>query len=97
MPLAFDRDRADFTGLANPPGLEDRLCIDEVFHKAFVKLDEKGTEAAAATAVSMVLLGATTPQKGPQEFRADHPFLFFLRQVRSGLILFMGRVTDPGR
>src|SRR5438093_661901 len=62
---------------------------------AVVKLDEKGTEAAAATAVVMAPAGAAMPSKPPIEFRADHPFLFFLRDVRSGTILFMGRVSDP--
>jgi serpin B len=92
MPLAFDAARADFTGIAKPARAEDRLSIGEVFHKAFVKVDEKGTEAAAATAVSMVAGG---PPPKPVQFVADHPFLFFLRDRRTGLILFMGRVVDP--
>lgn len=95
MPLAFDRDHADFSGIANPPNPADRLYISKVFHKAFVKLDEKGTEAAAATAVVMARAGSAAPSKPPAEFRADHPFLFVLRDVRSGMILFMGRVNDP--
>ncbi len=95
MPLAFDRQKADFTGIASPPSPEERLFIGNVFHKAFVKVDEKGTEAAAATAVVMAEAAAALPGNGPQEFNADHPFLFFLRDVRSGLILFMGRVSDP--
>jgi len=89
MPLAFNPNNADFTGITTPS-----LSIDNVFHKAFVKLDEDGTEAAAATAVV-----AHTRRLGPPppkvEFHADHPFLFFLRDVRSGMILFMGRVSDP--
>jgi serpin B len=96
MPLAFDRAKADFTGIANPPNPADRLFIAKVFHKAFVKLDEKGTEAAAATAVVMARAGGAAPSKPPAEFKADHPFLFVLRQVKSGAILFMGRVSDPG-
>lgn len=95
MPLAFERLRADFTGIANPPKPEDRLYISKVFHKAFVKLDEKGTEAAAATAVVMARAGGAPPSTPPLEFKADHPFLFFLRDARSGMILFMGRVADP--
>jgi serpin B len=95
MPVAFDPEKADFTGIANPPSPADRLFISKVFHKAFVKLDEKGTEAAAATAVVMATRGAAAPTKPPSEFRADHPFLFFLRHVKSGAILFMGRVSDP--
>ncbi len=95
MPLAFDRAKADFTGIANPPSPEDRLYVSAVFHKAFVKMDEKGTEAAAATALPMARAGAALEPEQPQEFKADHPYLFFLRDVRSGLVLFMGRVLDP--
>ncbi len=95
MPLALTRGQADLTGIANPASPADRLFIAKVFHKAFVKVDEKGTEAAAATAVMGALAGAAPVQEQPKEFKADHPFLFFLRDLRSGLILFMGRVTDP--
>lgn len=94
MPLAFDRGKADFTGIADPPSPADRLFISQVFHKAFVKLDEKGTEAAAATAVVMARAGSAPPTN-LAEFKADHPFLFLLRHVPSGTILFMGRVSDP--
>lgn len=96
MTLAFDRGKADFTGIADPPSPADRLYISSVFHKAFVKLDEKGTEAAAATAVVMALAGAAPPAN-PAEFKADHPFLFLLRHVPSGTILFLGRVSDPAK
>jgi serpin B len=95
MKLAFERGQADFTGIANPKSPADRLYISQVFHKAFVKVDEKGTEAAAATAVVMARAGAAMPTEPPKEFKADHPFLFFLRDARSGMILFMGRVADP--
>jgi len=95
MPLAFDKAKADFTGIANPPSPADRLSIAQVFHKAFVKVDEKGTEAAAATAAPMAAAGAAPEPEKPAVFNADHPFLFFLRDVRSGMILFMGRVNDP--
>lgn len=93
MKLAFDRDKADFTGIANPPNPADRLYIGKVFHKAFVKVDEKGTEAAAATAVVMPKGGGMPPK--PVVFTADHPFLFFIRDHKTGLVLFMGRVEDP--
>jgi serpin B len=96
MPLAFDRDKADFTGMANPPSPRDRLVVGEVFHKAFVTVDELGTEAAAATAVVMPTAAAAPMRTAPPfEFRADHPFLFFIIDKSSGLILFMGRVSDP--
>jgi serpin B len=95
MPLAFDRHKADFTGIASPPSPDDRLFIAGAFHKAFIRVDEKGTEAAAATAVMAAVAGAAPQAAPPKEFKADHPFLFFLRDVRSGLVLFMGRVVDP--
>jgi serpin B len=91
---AFDRDRADFTGIADPPDPRDRLFISEVFHKAFVRTDEQGTEAAAATAVPMMRIGSAMPSR-PIPFVADHPFLFLIRDRASGLVLFMGRVSDP--
>jgi len=92
MPLAFDSARADFTGIAAPSDAADRLVLSDVFHRAFVRVDEKGTEAAAATAAVM---SARSLQAQPQAFNADHPFLFILRDVGTGTILFMGRVTDP--
>ncbi len=94
MPIAFDREKADFTGIANPPAKADRLVISQVFHKAFIKVDEKGTEAAAATSVNMARAGSAAPAK-PREFKADRPFLFVIRDNASGLVLFMGRVTNP--
>ena len=95
MAQAFSPQEADFTGMANPPDPSARHHISQVFHKAFVKLDEKGTEAAAATSVVMAMRSAMRPSREPKDFRADHPFLFFLRDSASGMILFMGRVSDP--
>jgi len=93
MPLAFDAERADFTGIATPPDPAQRLLISDVFHKAFVSVDEEGTEAAAATAVVM-MEGAGRPAE-PRSFVADHPFLFLIRDTRSRAILFLGRVVSP--
>jgi serpin B len=95
MPSAFDPNRADFTKMATPANPNERLNVDDVFHKAFVKLDEKGTEAAAATGVVMSSRGMDSKPPKPVEFKADHPFLFFIVDKDSGLILFMGRVTEP--
>jgi len=92
MPLAFSR-AADFTAMANPENADDRLHISKVFHKAFVKVDEKGTEAAAASAVVMTTEGAAAEPMA--RFDADHPFLFMIRDNQTGLVLFMGRVADP--
>jgi serpin B len=94
MPDAFEREKADFTGIANPADHRERLKIDKVFHKAFVKVDEKGTEAAAATAVVMAKGGGPPPAPA-LEFNADHPFLFAIVDKATGLVLFLGRVADP--
>lgn len=96
MKDAFALPKADFTGIANPPRADERLFIGDVFHKAFVKVDEKGTEAAAATAVVMEE-GAKAPAEPAFTFKADHPFLFVIRDNASGLVLFLGRVTDPSK
>jgi serpin B len=88
MPLAFSRD-ADFSGM---DGQLD-LHISAVIHKAFIQVDETGTEAAAATGTVMALTSAIS-RPSPQ-FRADHPFLFLIRDTQSGAILFLGRINDP--
>jgi serpin B len=97
MALAFDREAADFTGMANPRNAAQRLVITEVFHKGFVKVDEKGTEAAAASAVMMGETSAIAGGPPPLRIQVDHPFLFLIRDDASGLVLFLGRVTDPSR
>lgn len=88
---AFDATKADFTGMAPAT---DPIVLSEAFHKAFVAVDEKGTEAAAATAVS-ARAGGMPPSDPPIEFTADHPFLFLVRDSRSGAVLFMGRLSEP--
>jgi serpin B len=96
MPLAFDPERADFTGIHVPEDPLDQLFIDSVIHQANIDVDEKGTEAAAATAVVMATGGCTGP--GPAKtvtLRLDRPFVFLVRDVETGAILFMGRVVDP--
>ncbi|MEO7114031.1 MAG: serpin family protein [Polyangiaceae bacterium] len=92
MPTAFT-PKADFSGIS---AAHEGLLISEVVHKAYVDVDETGTEAAAATAV-MAVTGAAPPEVSPIAFRADHPFLFFLRDKTSGAILFAGRVSDPSK
>lgn len=82
---------ADFTGMA--PAAE-QIQLAEAFHKAFIALDEKGTEAAAATAVGM-RAGSAPPSDEPIPFKLDRPFLYFLRDTETGTILFMGRVEEP--
>jgi len=88
MADAFSDRRADFSGMT---GGRD-LYISHVLHKAFVEVNEEGTEAAAATAVVMALRGMPAP---PPLFRADRPFVFIIRDRGTGAILFMGRVANP--
>ena len=92
--LAFVRGRADLTGIANPADPDERLAIGDVYHQAFVCVDEKGTEAAAATGVSGVAPTAMAVEP-PREVRFDRPFWFVLRHLPSGASLFVGKVTDP--
>jgi serpin B len=87
MPEAFS-EQADFSGIT---GGKD-LFISAVVHKAFVDVNEEGTEAAAATGVVMRLTAAPAP---PPLFRADHPFIFLIRHKPSGSLLFLGRVARP--
>lgn len=90
MPDAFD-GQADFSGM---DGKRD-LFISDVVHKAFVDVYEEGTEAAAATGVIMMREAIFRPLNPPPIFRADHPFLFLIRDNHTGSILFLGRVTNP--
>jgi serpin B len=92
MGKAFAVGQADFTGIANVPG--EPLYIGLVIHKAFVDVNEEGTEAAAATAAAMRATAAMRPAE-PVPFVADHPFVYIIRSNRTGDILFMGRLTDP--
>jgi len=89
MPIAFSSG-ADFSGMtANP-----ELFISDVVHKAFVAVDEAGTEAAAATAVIMTL--TAVPGEPPVEVTIDRPFIFLIRDIDTGAVLFVGRVMNPG-
>jgi len=87
MPTAFSEMRADFSGMTGKPD----LYITEVVHQAFVEVNEEGTEAAAATGVIMGVKAVLIKKV----FRADHPFIFFILEKRTGTILFFGRVIDP--
>jgi serpin B len=87
MPIAFS-EFADFSGMT---GKRD-LCISDVIHKAFVAVDEAGTEAAAATAV---IMDVTLMPPPPIPVTIDHPFIFLIRDIYTGAILFVGRVLNP--
>jgi len=80
--------KADFSGITDA----EKLFISKVIHKAFVDVNEEGTEAAAATAVVMKRGGPLSIR-----FRADHPFLFLIRHKKTGCLLFLGRVVNPGQ
>ena len=87
MPVAFSAS-ADFSGMTG----NRELFIQEVVHKAFVSVDEAGTEAAAATAV---IMPASMPPGKPIEVTVDRPFIFLIRDIETGTILFVGRVMNP--
>jgi serpin B len=89
MKRAFSRE-ADFSGISSA----EALYISAVIHKAFVDVNEEGTEAAAATGVAMTAMAERQPEPIPV-FRADHPFLFLIRDTKAGSILFMGRLNNP--
>ncbi|KPK76615.1 MAG: hypothetical protein AMJ79_06075 [Phycisphaerae bacterium SM23_30] len=88
MPDAFEPGKADFSGING----KNDLFISAVVHKAFVEVNEEGTEAAAATGI---IVGVTAIPTPPPVFRADHPFVFMIRDVKTGAILFLGRVAHP--
>jgi len=92
MPQAFGSS-ADFSGMTGKPD----FTISAAIHKAYIDVNEQGTEAAAATSIIMRATAARVPfpEPPPVVFRADHPFLFLIRDNKSGAILFLGRVTDP--
>lgn len=90
MKAAFSDRTADFSGMQTG---QEKLFISAVLHKAFVDVNEEGTEAAAATAVVVGVRSAVPTE--PKTFRADHPFLFLIRENKTGSILFLGRVSNP--
>jgi serpin B len=85
MAAPFDPQKADFSRLA-----AEGVSLARVAHKAFVDVNEEGTEAGAVTGI-----GGNLPGPVPIDFRADRPFLFLIRDVKHGTILFMGRLTNP--
>jgi len=94
MAVAFNPERADFTGMYDKSG-EANVFISEVLHKTFVEVNEEGTEAAAVTSVRMALTSAR--ETGPERFRmvVDRPFFCAIQDRTSGNIIFMGVITDP--
>jgi serpin B len=92
MPQAFSNG-ADFSGMTGKPD----FTISAAIHKAYIDVNEQGTEAAAATTIVMRATAARMPfpEPPPIVFDADHPFLFLIRDTNSGALLFLGRVADP--
>jgi serpin B len=88
---AFNPRTADFSGMTG----DRTLYMSAVLHKAYVDLNEEGTEAAAATGIVMKTMAVRRRPEPPAVFRADHPFLFVIRDNRNGAILFLGRLADP--
>jgi len=90
MPIAFAPGAADLSGMDGTLN----LFISAVLHKAYIKVNEQGTEAAAATAV---IVGETSVPPDPIVVTLDRPFVFLIRDIETGTILFLGRVLDPAR
>jgi serpin B len=89
MEQAFNPAVADFSSM---DGKKD-LYIQDVLHKAFISVDEAGTEAAAATAV---VVGVTAIPAEPVSLTIDHPFIYLIRDIQTGAVLFVGRMVNPG-
>ncbi|HUE40783.1 MAG TPA: serpin family protein [Chthoniobacterales bacterium] len=96
MKTAFDHPHGSVNFDKISPRKPDQyLAISSVFHKTFIGVDEKGTEAAAATAVAFEVASIAAPKPKPVVVKADRPFLYAIQHVPSGACLFLGRVTDP--
>jgi serpin B len=87
---AFDPKRANFSGISDSP-----LAISRVIHQTFIDVKEDGTEAAAATMEGMEMGMNVSWDSKPKEFKADHPFIFFIEDRKTNCILFMGKVEYP--
>jgi serpin B len=96
MKSAFDQASANFRRMTRSNTVSaDDLYISNIFHKAFLALDEQGTEAAAATAVATAKVISLRQEPPAKLVRVDRPFLFAVQHRPSGACLFLGRVTDP--
>jgi serpin B len=93
MRKAFEPGAADFSGMTRPG--QGGLYLGTVLHRAVIDVSEESTEAAAATAVGVARTAMAPPAPQPEPFRVDHPFLFYLVDDTTGIILFQGRISDP--
>ena len=91
----FDPQRADFSGLTGRSPQQAPTAIDQIVHRAVIEVSEESTEAAAATAVGVMITSAAPKPVEPLQFRVDRPFLYYLVDDRTGAVLFQGRVVDP--
>lgn len=93
---AFDSNKANFSGMYDAQKVPEdyKLWLDDAIHQTFINVQEEGTEATAATAIEAVDSIALEPEQ-ELEFKADHPFMFFIEDKRTGCILFMGKVENP--
>jgi serpin B len=90
----FDAKRADFSGMTGYPKEQVKVWIDDILHRAALEVTENGTEAVAATATS---LAQVTSVQYPEPFTVDRPFLFYIMDDATGLVLFAGRISDPSK
>ncbi len=95
MSRAFDPKRADFSGMTGRPAGQGAFAIGAIVHRAVIDVMEDGTEAAAATAISVVAAAARRPPEELQVFHVDRPFWFAIMDEASGAVLFQGRIVDP--
>ncbi|XP_073393476.1 serpin-Z2B [Physcomitrium patens] len=93
LTLPFGRE-ADLTEMLDSP-VSDKLYVSNIYHKTFVEVNEKGTEAAAATALTVTAKSLQMYTDDPVEFVCDHPFMFVIKEEHSNVVIFTGRVTDP--
>ncbi len=94
MALPFDLKRADFSGLTGVPPQQTPAAIDQIVHRAVIEVAEEATEAAAATAIGIIVRATPKPIE-PMQFRVDRPFLYYLVDDTTGAVLFQGRIIDP--
>ena len=87
----FDQKNADFSGMSEAK----ELFVSKMIQKAFIEVNEEGSEASAATAAFMDVRSATKTKTKPLQFTCDHPFLFMIKDHLTGVILFSGKITNP--
>jgi serpin B len=95
MKRPFDPIRADFSGMTGRPPAAAPTAVDQIMHRAFVEVAEESTEAAATTAIGMMVAAAPARPIEPIHFRVDRPFLYYIIDDATGAILFQGRIVDP--